>query len=539
MKKRFVSSLMAMTMLPTSIVSSAWEAEKEPDTSLWKKFLKYDLCITDYDSLTNAQKELCHFIFDTEQSTTDSIRCERARRILNGEDVGERLTVEELNGAWSIGDSGSDDSVWGFASDIDCVPDVKRIDVGDKDVCYNEYWLNEEGTEYVRFRGENESPFYWEGFQVHTADGDYEIPVTEGYLSVQFERYEKEDGEYYRAINGDFVEHNGDYYSISPENKAVLIKSQYSRLMNISSDETPLDITVIIPDEVNGCPVTEICAGAFQNSLITGVQIPDTVESIGDGAFAGCDNLSKVNIPENIQRIGIRAFWGCAIEKLELNNSNLKIQNGAFLRCEELKEAYLNVGYISDEAFYGCKNLKTLKLGDSITKIGAFAFEGCESIEDLVIPTSVRAIGAGAFSFNYFGNGVKEVTIPPSVEILGAVPKKTVIGAAGSGMGEYINNPLTDEYGCVFDKESVVIYGYIGTEAERYAEEWELKFVPIETENGDVNLDGTKNSVADMVTLQKYVMGRYVRTGAYYGDLNSDGKVNSLDISVMRKDMFS
>lgn len=48
---------------------------KPIDWSLWDKFLKYDLCITDYDSLTYEEKDLCKFIFETERSSTDTIRC--------------------------------------------------------------------------------------------------------------------------------------------------------------------------------------------------------------------------------------------------------------------------------------------------------------------------------------------------------------------------------------------------------------------------------------------------------------------------------
>ena len=42
------------------------------------------MCITDYDSLTDEEKDLCHFIFDTERSADDTIICVRARKQLAG-----------------------------------------------------------------------------------------------------------------------------------------------------------------------------------------------------------------------------------------------------------------------------------------------------------------------------------------------------------------------------------------------------------------------------------------------------------------------
>ena len=100
MKKRcFIAVLSAVMMLFTlSAETMAYAVNNNTytDNPLWDKFIKYDLCITDYDSLTEEEKELCKFIFETERSSTDTIRCERARRILLGDEaIGERLTIEK------------------------------------------------------------------------------------------------------------------------------------------------------------------------------------------------------------------------------------------------------------------------------------------------------------------------------------------------------------------------------------------------------------------------------------------------------------
>lgn len=41
------------------------------------------------------------------------------------------------------------------------------------------------------------------------------------------------------------------------------------------------------------------------------VIIPNTVTSIGKGAFRGCRNLTNITIPDGVTSIGYRAFYGC------------------------------------------------------------------------------------------------------------------------------------------------------------------------------------------------------------------------------------
>ncbi|MCQ2433857.1 MAG: hypothetical protein MJ062_01295 [Oscillospiraceae bacterium] len=82
--KRILSACIASLMAISSF--SAWSgAAAETDSTLWEKFLCYDLCISNYNALTAEEKELCHFIFDTEQNAKDTVICERARRILAGD----------------------------------------------------------------------------------------------------------------------------------------------------------------------------------------------------------------------------------------------------------------------------------------------------------------------------------------------------------------------------------------------------------------------------------------------------------------------
>jgi hypothetical protein len=57
-------------------------------------------------------------------------------------------------------------------------------------------------------------------------------------------------------------------------------------------------------------------------------------------------------------------------------------------------------------------------------------------------------------------------------------------------------------------------------------------FEEIGTDAGDVNIDNM--NIADAVCLQRFLLGRYVPTGAYYGDMTGGGNVNVYDMIALK-----
>ena len=281
---------------------------KEPDFNLWDKFIKYDLCITDYDSLTDEEKELCEFIFKTERSANGTIICERARRILAGDNnIGERITLEQLNDCYGIWDNYSPFK-YGYQNYIDCVPDIKCLDKWND---YNEYWLDDEGTMRVQFTGENSGSLS-DKIHIYKENGLYEIE-TKKFLNI-----DAEGKKFYVPEN--YIENNGDYYYIKDDNTAVLVKSKYSETSFASSEK------IIVPDEINGYPVTAIERWAFLNSCATEIILPDTIEFINAGAFQSNIYLEKINIPSNLKYIGEEAFAYCdSLKEINIDSPKLNI----------------------------------------------------------------------------------------------------------------------------------------------------------------------------------------------------------------------
>ena len=533
MKKMYtflVVGILTASSLPINISYAVKTSEE-----LWDKFLKYDLCITDYDSLTDEEKELCKFIFETEQGTDETIICERARRTLaHDENIGERITLDDLNDCYGISDWYTD----GYFDDhyyVHCVPDIRHLDSGND---YNEYWLDDEGTELITSTdeesGRSKNLFY--------SMKNGRVEEIEVKKSPSFKVELKDGNEYY--VSDDYEEYdnhiiyNGDYYYIMPDNTAVLVSSKY-KMRSLGNTDNKITEPVIIPDTVEGHPVVAIYRNAFSYALITEVVLPETIEYINSFAFSCCIYLEKVNFPGNLKKIGNSAFRSTAISSLVINNPDLDIADGAFECNGFLTDINLNVKSIGENAFGDCFQLKNVTLGDSVEKISSRVFMCCSAIENINLPASLKAIGTGAFSgelrINNRIDGIKSITIPSTVEIIGALPKQYGIGSSTGIDPPPASHPLIDKPECVFDPDCT-INGWYGTEAHSYALSNNLKFNPMdELLYGDANGDN-EIGISDAVALQKYLLQN--ETVGYEADLNKDGRIDSFDMIAMRKKLI-
>ncbi|MDR0983711.1 MAG: leucine-rich repeat protein [Ruminococcus sp.] len=242
---------------------------------------------------------------------------------------------------------------------------------------------------------------------------------------------------------------------------------------------------VVIPEVIDGNPVTAIGEKSFQNNnIITEVVFPDTIKSIGNYAFSSCDNLAEVKLSESLTEIG-----GCA-----------------FIYCENLKTITIpgSVTEIGRSAFSYCENLKTITIPGSVKVVDAFSYSGLQSV---TLSEGVEIIEEGAF---YGCENLTEVNLPESLVSIGYVAFMDC-----SSLAEIIlpNNPdlVIDEYalgyyeymeGCIVEylpNPYFRIYGYKDSAAEKYAVENEFKFFTPEvisdfeytvTSDGEVTITG-------------------------------------------------
>ena len=173
--------------------------------------------------------------------------------------------------------------------------------------------------------------------------------------------------------------------------------------------------SVTIPDSV-----TSIGLGAFYGcKRLTSVTIGDGVASIGDYAFYGCTGLTSVTIGYGVTSIGYHAFRGCTgLTSVTMGSGVASIGWGAFYDCTGLTSVTIpnSVTSIGDNAFYRCSGLTSVTIGSDVASIGSRAFYGCIGLTSVTIPDSVTSIGDLAFSGC---TGLTSVTIPDSVTSIG------------------------------------------------------------------------------------------------------------------------
>ncbi len=85
-----------------------------------------------------------------------------------------------------------------------------------------------------------------------------------------------------------------------------------------------------------------------------------------------------------------------------------------------------SVKIIGDHAFDCCSQLKKVKFGNNVERIGECAFSGCP-LEQISLPESLVEIGADAFSQYNFD----QLVIPDSV---------VTIGEYAFGWGDHLHN---------------------------------------------------------------------------------------------------
>lgn len=156
--------------------------------------------------------------------------------------------------------------------------------------------------------------------------------------------------------------------SINMENASYLTTFTFSDFTNLKYATLPKTLV-------------EIPQMAFFNCPLTAINLPDTVEKIGDYAFSGTSLSGSLYLPNSLKTIGISAF-----NSLKLTGT-LTIPD--------------SVTTISNEAFYNNKFTKlVIGQNSSLTTIGNNAFRNNQISNAIALPKSVATIGNNTFRTN-------------------------------------------------------------------------------------------------------------------------------------------
>ena len=174
---------------------------------------------------------------------------------------------------------------------------------------------------------------------------------------------------------------------------------------------------------------------SLMGTNLRNIVLPNSITTIGEGAFAGCTKLETIEIPANVTTVGNYAFSGCsALTDITGGNNVTSIGDYAFSQCAALQNvsgnaakaigayAFLNCSQLSDFDFNS--SLSVLEEGafqgtalhsanlsncGQLTAVGAWAFADTPNLTDVQLPSSVEAIGDGAF---FYSTSLHQVNLP-------------------------------------------------------------------------------------------------------------------------------
>ena len=148
------------------------------------------------------------------------------------------------------------------------------------------------------------------------------------------------------------------------------------------------DTVLTLPENYNGQNYKIYQYAFYDCSSLTSVTIPDSVTTIGWGAFEWCSNLTSVTIGDSVT----------------------SIDNYAFEYCRNLTSVTIgdSVTTIGESAFGFCYHLTSVTIPDSVTTIGDYAFSTCYKLVEVINKSSLT-ITAGSSDNGYVARHAKEV----------------------------------------------------------------------------------------------------------------------------------
>ena len=246
----------------------------------------------------------------------------------------------------------------------------------------------------------------------------------------------------FNATNmNDLLENNYVFYDAGEDGEGIIV--------NIGANVTRIPAYLFFPAYTIPSTSPKIITVNFAEN--------SQCESIGNYSFRGCEDLTSITIPDSVTSIGDGAFYDCtALIEINFNatylndlseTSYLSGNDVFFSAGEEGTGITVNIGanvtripsylfcprtntavapyitavnfaedsqceIIGDYAFYGCDNLTSITILDSVTSIGEWAFSDCTALTEINFnATNMNDLSSSNGVFSYAGQNGTGITV--------------------------------------------------------------------------------------------------------------------------------
>lgn len=186
----------------------------------------------------------------------------------------------------------------------------------------------------------------------------------------------------------------------------------HSQLTLVGTEDYSSDL--IIPDEVDGIPVTVIASNALYNKSFNSILLPRSLREIQKNAIRS--NFTTITIPENVEIMGSSAISGsysggyaylkkiiwlpksCVVSSNWYSGITSDFEITIGKTCQMIPDNFLQdneiiteitipygVKTIGNRAFWGCTKLESVAIGESVKSIGEYAFYDCKSLNYMLL----------------------------------------------------------------------------------------------------------------------------------------------------------
>ncbi len=232
----------------------------------------------------------------------------------------------------------------------------------------------------------------------------------------------------------------------------------------------------VIPDMVNGYPVTSIGRAAFSSTALDSLVIPDSITKIDENAFSAPCRIRSISLPKSFGEDDIPCLFRIdRISEIILppDHPSLTVQEGVIFSKDQTKLLFYPSGIsrpeyvvpngvtsIGKHAFYGNDSLTKIILPDSLYTIGDYAFYHMDSLKSINLPDNLTFIGQSAFYTDHDWETMympDDLVYAHQIGYYGINPIKIEIS---------MDHPVFSiENGCLIDKKQKELLCFLGDPA--------------------------------------------------------------------------